>query len=37
MSDRFWLKLQARSNSETQRDVLGARFEEEVQPLQHSS
>ncbi|MBY0492476.1 MAG: HigA family addiction module antidote protein [Gemmatimonadaceae bacterium] len=34
-SDRFWLNLQARFDLETQRDLLGARLEEEVQPLQH--
>ncbi len=36
-SDRFWLNLQARFDLETQRDLLGARLEEEVQPLQHAS
>jgi addiction module HigA family antidote len=36
-SDRFWLNLQARFDLETQRDLLGARLEEEVHPLQHAS
>lgn len=36
-SDRFWLNLQARFDLETQRDLLGARLEEEVRPLQHAS
>lgn len=36
-SDRFWLNLQARFDLETQRELLGARLEAEVHPLQHAS
>jgi addiction module HigA family antidote len=36
-SDRFWLNLQPRFDLETQRDLLGARLEQEVHPLQHAS
>jgi addiction module HigA family antidote len=36
-SDRFWLNLQARFDLETQRDLLGARLDDEVHPLQHAS
>jgi addiction module HigA family antidote len=32
-TDRFWLNLQARYDLETQRDLLGARLEQEVAVL----
>ncbi len=32
-TDRFWLNLQARHDLETQRDLLGARLEQEVAVL----
>jgi len=37
MSDRFWMNLQTRYDLEVEKDRLGSRLEEEIEPLKQAS
>ena len=37
MSDRFWMNLQTRYDLEVEKDRLGSRLEDEIEPLKQAS